>query len=270
MQVFLIEENSKKNFLKSFFKIIEIEDDKIILNYEIEKMSFRKKVKTIEKIQKFLDLSLSNKVILSNNLKKDKDFVNLLYSKEIDIICGKVLFKNLVNSLLEKLGKENNLEEQEIQLGITVNNINEWIIEKIEELSKKFKMITVVTNHINKFKSVQQKLFDEQGIVIAVTSNKKKALAKSDIILNVDFPEELINKYFLYDNAILINLEEKINIKRKRFTGKIINDYKIRLKAGSKIDLNLKQEKYKNFDLKDLAEIYIMNEPKEIENIIIL
>lgn len=269
MQVFLIEENLNKNFFKRFFRIIKIEDDRIILNYEIEKMNFNKKVKTVQKIKEFLDLSSSNKVIISNNLKKDSDFVNLLYSKEIDIIRGKYLFKALINKFIENICIENNLKKEETQIGITVNNADEWAYAKIETLAKEFKAITIVTNHINKFKNIQQKFLEEQGIILTVTNNKKKALAKANIILNIDFPEELINKYCIYDNAILINLEEKIKINKKRFNGKIINDYKIKLKNNSQIELDLKQEKYKNFDVKDLAEIYVINSQKEIENIII-
>jgi len=50
---------------------------------------------------------------------------------------------------------------------------------------------------------------------------------KSEIIINIDFPQELINKYKIYDKAIIINTHEKININSKRFNGININSYNI-------------------------------------------
>lgn len=88
--------------------------------------------------------------------------------------------------------------------------------------------------------------------------------------MNVDFSEELINKYVINDNSILVNLEENVRIKKKRFNGKIINDYNIKLKNSSNIANFLEKEEYEKYDLKDLTEIYVMNNPKEIQDIIIL
>lgn len=129
---------------------------------------------------------------------------------------------------------------------------------------------TYISNNINYFRILKDKLWEDNGIIITLTNNKKKALSKSDIILNVDFSEELINKYVINDNSILVNLEENVRIKKKRFNGKIINDYNIKLKNSSNIANFLEKEEYEKYDLKDLTEIYVMNNPKEIQDIIIL
>ena len=52
-------------------------------------------------------------------------------------------------------------------------------------------------------------------------------MSKSRIILNVDFPSELINKYNINENAIIVNLKGNVKIKSKRFKGININDYEI-------------------------------------------
>ena len=51
MQVFLIEENTKENFLKSIFKKIEVKNDKILINCKLNKLKLRKKIKIIEIVQ---------------------------------------------------------------------------------------------------------------------------------------------------------------------------------------------------------------------------
>ena len=65
--------------------------------------------------------------------------------------------------------------------------------------------------------------------MLNISNNKRKSLLKSEIILNIDFPEELVNKYKIYDNSIVVNLSEKIILQSKRFNGININDYKIKI-----------------------------------------
>ena len=50
---------------------------------------------------------------------------------------------------------------------------------------------------------------------------------KSEIIINFDFPQELINQYNIYNKAILINILEKIFIYSKKFDGVNINYFRI-------------------------------------------
>ena len=96
-----------------------------------------------------------------------------------------------------------------------INKIKDklWIIDE-ENLNKKFKRI-------------EDQILEEDGLIITITNNKKKSLAKSEIILNIDFPKELLNKYNIYENAIIVNICGSIKIDKKRFNGLIINDYEI-------------------------------------------
>ena len=268
MQVFLIEKANKPSIFKKIFKKVEIVNDKIYINSNINKFSC--KLKIFKKIRNELILNNVKNIILSKEMKKDIEFVNLFYSNNFNIIDGKKLFKRLIIQFIENICLKNNIKSQEKQISITINMVNIFGIDCVKILAKKFKSLNVVTNNINYFKPLKEKLWEEDGIIITLTNNKKKALSKADIILNIDFPEEIINKYTIFDEAILINLEENIKVRKKRFVGKIINNYEIKAKENSKIGEFLEKEEYKNFDEKDLAEVYIANNPKEIENIIIL
>lgn len=270
MQVFLVEEVDKTNIFKKWLKKVEIREDRVLLNVKCKNLKFRQKVKIVHSIKKILDKNNVKKIILSKRLKEDKDFVNLLYSQGLDIVRGKILFKILIKEVLNNICIKNNMKCEEKQISVAVNEVNSVVIDLVEVLAKKFKTLNVVTNHVNYFKRVKKKLWFDDGIVILLTNNKKKALAKADIILNIDFPEELMNQFVIGDNSILINLEESVKVKKKRFSGKIINDYEIKLKKDSNIEKCLEKDEYKNFDLRDLAEVYIMGNPKENQNIIIL
>lgn len=70
-------------------------------------------------------------------------------------------------------------------------------------------------------------MYDEHGIVLNISNNKKSSLLKSQIIINLDFPQELINQYNIYNDAIIINILEKIYIHKKKFNGVNVNYFKI-------------------------------------------
>ena len=260
MQVFLIEEEKSASFFKKYFKRIEVVNDKILINCNIENFKISTKIKLFRKIKNILDSNNIKNVIISKEIKKDSEFVNLFYSNNLDIIDGRILFKKLIIQIIENICTHN----------ILINSDNVFGINCVKELSQRFKSLNVVTNNINYFKPLKEKLWEEDGIIITLTNNKKKALSKANIILNIDFPEELVNKYTIFEEAILVNLEEEVKVRKKRFCGKIINNYEIKAEPNSKLAEFLNRNEYKNFKTNDLTEVYIANNPKEIQNIIIL
>lgn len=119
---------------------------------------------------------------------------------------------------------------------ILVNDFTDINREIIIDIAKSIKRLNIVTNHIEKCKKIQEYLYNEFGIMLTVTNNKRRSLSKSKIIVNIDFVEENINKYKIYDNAIIININDKINIRSKRFNGININYYKIKIPEKYKIE----------------------------------
>ena len=130
------------------------------------------------------------------------------------------------------------------------------MLYKIKFLAEQYKKINIVTNHIEKFKKIEEDFLSENGVIITITNNKRKSLIKSELILNVDFPNELINKYRIYENAIIVNIRHDIKIKDKRFNGICINDYEIEFRDNLDLDYDYsKLNKYRNKHVYE-AQIY--------------
>ena len=89
--------------------------------------------------------------------------------------------------------------------------------------------------------------------MLNISNNKRKSLLKSQIIINIDFPEELINTYRIYDKAIILNINDKINLRSKRFNGINSNYYQIELPDIYKLQ---------NFDDEIVYESLIYIKPK--------
>mgnify|MGYP000106963213 CR=1 FL=1 len=115
--------------------------------------------------------------------------------------------------------------------------------------------------------NVSEDKFMENGIMITISNNKKKSLMKSKIILNIDFPNELINKYMIKDDAIIINVPGKAKINRKRFNGLMVNNYEIDFRDDIKSEENLLGDE---FYLRDVYEsrLYKKQTFSDIRNIL--
>lgn len=252
--MFYIEKNDKPTLIERLFFIIKIENNIIKLPYK-ENIKQNKIEKLAQKTKKVLEKnSTSQKVVLSKEIQKENLYINYLNTYGLKIQDGRWLFEILITDIIEYIINKKKLEKTKLKISILINDITDFEIENIKELAKKYKNLNIVTNHIEKFKKIEEELLEKEGIMITVTNNRKKSLVKSDIIYNADFPEETLNKYVINDEAIIINLHGKIKIKKKRFNGLIVNNYEIDLREDKK-DEQMLSKKYYMRDIYQ-AELY--------------
>ena len=218
---------------KCFFNLVDRkETDGKIMYYlpivESRNISNFRAKRIYNRINKMLDKDESNIAVLSKYLSSITLLKNYLYSNNIDILSGRILFKCLSYHIIEYIFKCWNIETELGEVTILVNDFNDINKEIIIFIAKRTKTLNIVTNHIDRFKKIEEYLYNEYGIILNLSNNRRKSLLKSRLILNLDFPEELVNKYRIYDEAVLINLLDKVNIKSKRFNGINVNSYRIK------------------------------------------
>ena len=80
----------------------------------------------------------------------------------------------------------------------------------------------------------------------------------------MDFNNDIINRYKINENAIILNLEGNVKIQNKRFNGICINNYEIGIENMEKVF----REDMNKFNKKDLyeANIYARDTFKNIRN----
>lgn len=250
--MFYIEKNDKPNFIERKLNVVKVKENVILVP-----ITEGQKLKQIEKIAKQTEKiikknSKSKKVVLSKEIKKEQIYLNYLNTYEIDISDGRFLYELLLTDITEYIIQKKKMEKTNIS--ILINDLTEIEFENIKELARKYKTINIVTNHIEKFKKLEKSLDENEGIIITITNNKKKSLLKSQIIINVDFPKELINKYNIREDANIINLRGKTKINKKRFNGVIVNDYEIDFRDDIKENI-IFSEKYFYKDIYE-SELY--------------
>ena len=242
--LYCIQEADKPNFIFKILNVIQLREDKIILPIGAEKISSRKAFKLARKTKKILDKTISKRIVMSQNIQKQQEYVNLLHSYSLEIAEGKWLLEALSSKVLDYILGKKQMKKEETQISILVNDVTENMLANIRKIAKEYKRVNIVTNHIQKFRKIEKQILEQDGIMITVGNNKRKGLAKSNLILNVDFPSELINQYNIYENAIIVNLRGNVKIEKKRFNGICINDYEIEFQDREEFDYD-KNTKYK-------------------------
>ncbi len=261
--MYCIQESDKPKFFFRMFNIVQLVGNKIILPIKgDEQLSTSKSYKLARRTKNILDKTISKKIVISKNIQKQIDYIDMLVYYDFEISDGKWLFEVLSCKILDTIIWQKKLKKEETSISILVNDLTESTISNIEQIAKEYKRVNIITNNINKFKKIEEQILKKDGIMITVGNNKKKGLAKSKIILNIDFPQELLSEYNIYENAIIINIRENVKITKKRFSGIVVNDYEITYREEDDYDCD-KDMKYKQCDLYEAQ----MNKKQSFKNI---
>ncbi len=237
--VVYIKQLRRIGFWQSLLNIIQkenIEGKEIIYLPLNEKSKERKKEKVIKKLSKYLYSNSIKNIALEKNLMKDEKIVNTLQNDKFNIIDGSKLARFFVYDVIRKIYeyKKSNIEAGEATLIVNENDsIN---VENIIRIAHNIKRLNIITTNTKKFKKIVDYLYEELGIIIKLSNNIKTNLRTTDIIVNIDFPEEIINKLEIPNNAIIVNLPKNININSKKFTGINIKSWELEIPNKYKLE----------------------------------
>lgn len=257
-----IEQAEKTNIIKKNFKKVKISNNKIILNLELVNASLKIKIKIAQKVKSILENHKIRQVCIEKRLKEDEQFIKLIYSNNINICSLKWIFKEKIDEIISKVMEDKKREEEEIH--ICVNEVDSKTEQLIYKIAKEFKKINIITNHIGKFKKIEKELYEEDGILINLSNNRRKSLLKAKLILNIDFPKAVINQFAIYDNSTIINWDEKLKIKKKRFNGKIIEEIELKTVDDAQLAEFIEQNHLENYDVRDVCQVLEINPKGEI------
>lgn len=260
--MYYVQESDKPKILYKIFNIVELIEDKIILPIAKDEKIDNKKAKILAlKTKKILEKTGCKKICVSKKIKEQTEYINDLRIFNIKIIEGKWLFSILINKILDYITNKNKIKKSDTTISILINKLDkDYIYEHIKNIIKEYKIVNIITNNTSKFKKLEEEIYQKDGIMINISNNKKKSLVRSKIILNIDFSNELINQYNLPENSIIININNRVKIAKKRFNGININDYEIKYLNIDEFDY----DKYSLYEQKDIYESQIyQNQPFE-------
>lgn len=227
--------------IKKIFNIVEFSEDNgkttiTLPLFKSNKIRNKKIIKIAKRINKKLyDNNIEN-VVLSNYLEENEILKQKLYCQNINILDGRYLFYLLIPEIIEYILKRQKVKLQNGEVTLLINDFTQNNAKIITYIAQNVKRVNIVTNHSNKFKKIEDYLYNELGVILNITNNKSKSLSNANLIINIDFPEEIINKYEINSNAIIVNIFNEIKIRAKKFNGININYYKACIPKEYQID----------------------------------
>lgn len=227
--------------IKKIFNIVEFSEDNgkttiTLPLFKSNKIRNKKIIKIAKRINKKLyDNNIEN-VVLSNYLEENEILKQKLYCQNISILDGRYLFYLLIPEIIEYILKRQKVKLQNGEVTLLINDFTQNNAKIITYIAQNVKRVNIVTNHSNKFKKIEDYLYNELGVILNITNNKSKSLSNANLIINIDFPEEIINKYEINSNAIIVNIFNEIKIRAKKFNGININYYKACIPKEYQID----------------------------------
>lgn len=238
MIVYIMEEE-KPNLLHKAFNILRIKEfeNKTIIKVPINLKSLKFKIEqNAKKLSEFLYNNNIINIAISRNLMQNDTFKNILYSNNINILNGTRLSRYLTYNIIEKILEYKNIKVETAEVTILVNNNDNINTENIIKIAKNVKRLNILTRDLKVFRNVADYLYEELGILIKLSNNININLKRTDIILNIDFPEETINKLDLPIHSTIVSIPYNIDIKAKRFAGINIKSWEMIIPPKYKFD----------------------------------
>lgn len=243
---------------KNIFNIITKKnvEDRIIWILPVKEKYSTSKIEEILKKR----LKYQENIYLVSNELKEKETYKIMDEQKQEYITEEKIKKILLIHILKYITKLQKKEISDLDLTILVNNTSGLNMYLIEELAKQARTLKIVSLNIYKFKKLEEKLYNEEGIAIQFSNSYKKGLEKSKVIINLDFNSLEINEYEIFDRAIIVNcMDNNIKIKSRLFNGIIINSFDIEYKKEI-IDKFKEMKIYENYTRLMLYASLIENE----------
>ena len=255
---YIKEERLNNSFFQNFqgMEIGIADNNYIIAIHDKDKKSIQKRL--VKKIYK----QKIDAIVFSKELEgKFKDgiceMLKLDDNINVKMINGKKLMEymefDIMKYILEK--QKHSMRQEDIY--IIFKRDNSLNLNFLVRFIENFRMTNVVTNDIARLKNVQDKLLDNENILISVSNNKKKALRRAKYVLNVNLTTEELAKYNINRNAVIINIRENVKYSNPGFEGINVNYFDINV--PDEFDEKFEQMG-NNFDLVKLYESILIAE----------
>ena len=189
------------------------------INKELTARRAKKLAKKLYKMNRKEDIA----VALSKELEQNEELMSQINEFGIRVLNGKWLFKFLICDIIEYISNIKNEKEESQIVGILMKNKDEIVLAQLFDIAKKVKTLKIISGFTVGLSYLEEKLYNEYGIAMQITNNKRKALTNVDIVINFDYTEEQLSEYNINPQAVLVNIEENI----ENFVGTNINNYKI-------------------------------------------
>lgn len=199
---------------------------KIIKKLKIDALVFSKSLQGDFENSVF-DLLNSNNAYEKHKSSNSKTTSKPIKTGVVSIINGKKLMEFMEYDIVKYVLDKQNADTKKEDIYIVFKRDSNLNLDFLKIFLEKFRLVNIVTNDVDKLKNIQDNLLDNEGILISVSNNKRKALKRAKYILNINLTKEELEKYRINREAVIINIKESVKYDEPCFDGVNINYFEI-------------------------------------------
>lgn len=212
--------NNKSNKI-SFEEILG--EVKVCVPQKIEK-----KKNAIKKVLKIIDQYGVKNIIFSRELQKNIEFYKLIQDNKGYVVTGRRMGKVLLMKVVEEMAKYTRYQKENMSLLLFMNEYSMENIDLIEWIASEVKELNLISRNYSKYEKTSNTLFEKYGFIVKLYDEEcRTEFKKVNMVINLDFKEEIFQKFNINKNSIIISLNEEIRKLSKGFNGIIVNDIDI-------------------------------------------
>lgn len=153
----------------------------------------------------------------------------ILSENNLSVLTGKRLMHYMNYEILEYILQVQKTVMGKEEVFFLIKKDDNLDLQFLSKFVENYKTVNIVTNDIERFKKVQNHLYEKEDILIGVSNNKNKALKRAQYVLNVNMNTKELEKYKINRNAIIINFKENVRYCNPTFNGININYFQINM-----------------------------------------
>lgn len=208
-----------------------------------------------KRVLKILNKDNIDKVVIHNDILKNREFCNVLFENKKDFINGRNMYKSIIIRVLKDITSLMKVELKQLKALMLVEDYSVQNVDLIKNVAKEVKSLTIVTTDKDKFDSLIKELFDKQGIVLNIVEKNVNSFKNVNVLINVDFLSFDMNKIEIPSNTLIICGFAELYKTRNGFEGIVIK----------KIDVIDTNNENQNIDGLSLCEAKIYSYLRKIK-----
>lgn len=216
----LIDYSNKKSFSK-----IEVEE--VLGEVKITLPQFKERyTKKIAKkvLKRMSDYKVEN-VVISKALSRNLEFCKAMEENKKYIITGRRIGKVMINKILDEISIYTRYPKEKMDVLLLMNEYSLENIDFIEIISQKVRQLQVMSRNYTKYEKSATLFFEKYGYLIKLYSNEFKGeFNRVNVVINLDFKTEEMEKISFPKNCVIISLNDKIEKTKRGFHGIVVND----------------------------------------------
>lgn len=217
--------------LKYFCGIVLVCEYEQGVVFQIPEVENEKKMnKVLQNLLRQVRKTKVDTIVFSDDCIHSRFYLNM---KEIlsgsNILTGKKLMHYMNYEVLEYILNIQKTTMKQTDVFFLVKRDNNLDLQFLSKFVENCKTVNIVTNDIERFKKIQDNLYEKENILISVSNNKNKSLKRARYILNVNMNKKEIEKFKINRDAIIINFGENVLYDNPTFNGININYFQIHI-----------------------------------------